>query len=256
MKHSIRDGAQAGEGLSSGHSTCLRAGGKAKLCGKFFAKLSYKKARWCCYTVGMLVLALGLTLNTKTGLGVSPIVSVAYCVSQILGLNFGDMTFVLYALFVAAQFAIRGKKSRLYDLLQFPLSLVFSRVLNLFDWCIPYDSAAHGFFSNFPLLIVAILCTGIGVSMTVNMRLVPNPGDGIVAALAEKMGRDQGFAKNIFDVGCVTVTCIIGLAAKGQIIGIGVGTLAAMVGVGRSIALVNHFFKDRMCRAAGLLQPA
>ena len=198
----------------------------------------------------MFVLALGLTLNTKTGLGVSPIVSVAYCVSQILGLNFGDMTFVLYALFVAAQFAIRGKKSHLYDLLQFPLSLVFSRVLNLFDWCIPYDSAAHGFFSNFLLLIVAILCTGIGVSMTVNMRLVPNPGDGIVAAVAEKMGRDQGFAKNIFDVGCVTVTCIIGLAARGEVIGIGVGTLAAMVGVGRSIALVNHFFKDRMCRAA------
>lgn len=47
------------------------------------------------------------------------------------------MTFVLYALFVAAQFAIRGKKSHLYDLLQFPLSLVFSRVLNLFDAFIP-----------------------------------------------------------------------------------------------------------------------
>ena len=29
----------------------------------------------------MVILALGLTLNTKTGLGVSPIVSVAYCVS-------------------------------------------------------------------------------------------------------------------------------------------------------------------------------
>ena len=182
--------------------------------------------------------------------------SVAYCVSQILGMNFGDMTFVLYALFVAAQFAIRGKKSHLYDLLQFPLSLVFSRVLNLFDTLIPYDSANHGFLPNFLLLILAILCTGVGVSMTVNMRLVPNPGDGIVSAVAEKMGRDQGFAKNVFDVGCVTVTCIIGLVCRGQVIGIGIGTLAAMVGVGRSIALVNHFFKARMCQAAGLEQPA
>ena len=261
MKHRTSDSLQAGEGLSPAHSSCLRAGGKAKLCGKFFAKLSFKKAdkkadkkaesinRWCCYT-------LGLTLNTKTGLGVSPIVSVAYCVSQILDMNFGDMTFVLYALFVAAQFAIRGRKSHLYDLLQFPLSLVFSRVLNLFDAFIPYNSANHGFLANFLLLILAILCTGVGVSMTVNMRLVPNPGDGIVAAVAEKMGRDQGFAKNIFDVGCVTVTCIIGLACRGQVIGIGIGTLAAMVGVGRSIALVNHFFKTRMFRAAGLEQPA
>ena len=84
MKHRIHDDPQAGEKLSPAQPSCLRAGGKAKLCGKFFAKLSFKKARWGCYIVGMLVLALGLTLNTKTGLVVSPIVSVAYCVSQIL----------------------------------------------------------------------------------------------------------------------------------------------------------------------------
>ena len=32
-----------------------------------------------------------------------------------------------------------------------------------------------------------------------------------------------------------------------------VGTVLAMVGVGRAISLVNHFFKDKMCRAAGML---
>ena len=56
--------------------------------------------RWGLYTLGMLVLALGLTLNTKTGLGVSPIISVAFGVSEIWGLNFGDLTFLLYGLFV------------------------------------------------------------------------------------------------------------------------------------------------------------
>lgn len=208
--------------------------------------------RWIYYTVGMLVLALGLTLNTKTGLGVSPIVSVAFCVSQLVHWNFGDTTFLLYALFVVAQFVIRGKRSHIYDLLQFPLSLVFSRVLNLYDALIPYDCTAHSFASNFLLLVVAILFTGIGVSLTVNMRLVPNPGDGIVAAVAEKIGRDQGFAKNLFDIGCVSVTCIIGLVAAGRIIGIGVGTLAAMIGVGRAIALVNHLFRKKMCQSAGL----
>ena len=35
------------------------------------------------YVIGLLVLALGLTLNTKTGLGVSPIISVAYSISEI-----------------------------------------------------------------------------------------------------------------------------------------------------------------------------
>ena len=44
------------------------------------------------YVTGLLVLAHGLTLNTKTGLGVSPIISVAYSISEIFDHNFGNMT--------------------------------------------------------------------------------------------------------------------------------------------------------------------
>ena len=153
-----------------------------------------------------------------------------------------------------AQFWIRGKDRRMSDLLQIPLSLVFSRVLNLYSALIPYEAAEHGFGMNLLLLLAAILFTGAGAAITVNMRLVPNPGDGIVAAVADKIGRDQGFAKNLFDVGCVAVTCVLGLLASGGIVGIGIGTVAAMIGVGRSIFMVNWLGKERMCRAAGLLR--
>lgn len=204
------------------------------------------------YTIGMVTLALGITLNTKTGLGVSPIISVAYCVSEIWSLNFGDMTFLLYGLFVVAQFGLRGKRSRWYDLLQLPLSLAFSRLLNLFGAWITYDSFKHGFFLNLALLILAVALTGIGVSMTVNMKLISNPGDGIVQAIAERIGWEQGFAKNVFDIGCVTVTIATGLLVAHQLIGISVGTLIAMVGVGRIVALTNRLCKKKMCAAAGL----
>ena len=173
-----------------------------------------------------------------------------------MNLNFGDITFILYALFVVVQLWIRGKERSIYDLLQFPLSLAFSRVLNLFDGMILYHSDAHSFFSNLLLLLLAILLTGMGAAMTVNMRLVPNPGDGIVAALAQRFGREQGYMKNIFDVGCVSVTCVIGLAVSGRIVGIGIGTLVAMLGVGRAISLTNHLFREKMCRSAGLPQTA
>ena len=208
--------------------------------------------RWVIYVVGMLVLALGLTLNTKTGLGVSPILSLAYCSTQIWGVNLGDATFVLYAMFVIAQLIIRGKHRQWYDLLQLPLSLVFSRVLNLYDRFITYDPARHGLAANLICLALAIIVTGIGVAMTVNMRLVPNPGDGIVQALADRIGKEQGVAKNIFDLGCVALTVVMGLTLRGEVIGVGLGTVIAMIGVGRAISLVNHFFKEKMCRAAGM----
>ena len=114
-------------------------------------------SRWGIYTVGMLVLAMGLTLNTKTGLGVSPILSLAYCSTRIWGVNLGDATFVLYALFVIAQLILRGKRRQWYDLLQLPLSLVFSRVLNVYDRWVTYDPARHGLAANLVCLALAIL---------------------------------------------------------------------------------------------------
>ena len=51
------------------------------------------------YAAGLLILALGLTLNTKTGLGVSSIISVAYSISVIFDHNFGNMTLALYSVF-------------------------------------------------------------------------------------------------------------------------------------------------------------
>lgn len=208
--------------------------------------------RWLIYGLGMVLLALGITLNTKTQLGVSPIISVAYSVSRIFSLNFGDMTFLLYVLFVVVQLFLRDKKERIATLLQVVVSLIFSRLLNLFNALIPYSGEAHGLACNLILLAAAILLTGLGVAMTVNMRLCPNPGDGIVQAIAEKIGRDQGFTKNIFDIGCVCTTVVVGLCCSGNIVGIGIGTIAAMVGVGRAIALVNHVCEDKMLAAAGL----
>lgn len=65
--------------------------------------LNNKTKRIIVYIVGLFILALGLTLNTKASLGVSPIISVPYSISQITGLNFGDLTFIEYVVFVFIQ---------------------------------------------------------------------------------------------------------------------------------------------------------
>lgn len=205
------------------------------------------------YTLGMLVLALGLTLNSQTGLGLSPVLSVAYGISEIWGIKFGDATFIQYILFIAGEFIIRGKKRQWYDLLQLPFSLVFSRLLNVYAGLLPYNAAAHGLTMNLLVLVLSVIFTGIGVAMMVNMRLIPNPADGFVQAMSDRWGRDQGFMKNVFDVACVVATVLLTLVFGGQIMGVGIGTIVAMIGVGRVIALVNGLFQDKMCRAAGMI---
>ena len=82
--------------------------------------LNHKTKRIIVYIVGLFILALGLTLNTKANLGVSPIISVPYSISQITGLNFINITFVVYAIFVVVQLAIHIKLKNnriIFDLL-------------------------------------------------------------------------------------------------------------------------------------------
>lgn len=207
-------------------------------------------ARWRFYLLGMVLLALGLTLNTKTGLGASAIVSVPFTVSQATGWDFGNLTLVVYCLFVAAQFLIKGKNRRWTDLLQIPLSIVFTRFLNIFAAAIPYQSG--NLPADIALLVVAIIFTGIGAAMTVAMQLIPNPGDGIVGTIAAVTGKELGFCKNCFDLGCVSLSLIIGLCFGDPLLGVGLGTLISMVGVGRAIAGFNCLCKRPLLQATGM----
>ena len=62
--------------------------------------------RFLLYLFGMLLLAFSLTLNTKVTLGVSSIISVAYCVSALSGVSIGDTTLLWFILLIVIQIAL------------------------------------------------------------------------------------------------------------------------------------------------------
>ena len=195
----------------------------------------------------MFILAIGLTLDTKANLGVSPIISVPYSISQITGLNFGDLTFVVYAIFVVVQIIIhirlKNHKRIVSDILQLPLSLIFTRLLNIFSTYIP---TAQNLGIRFIVLTLAIICTGVGAAMSLSMQLVPNPGDGIVQSLAEGFNKSVGLTKNLFDCFNLCITLCISIFIAHQIVGVGIGTVIAVLGVGRVIALFHHIFEYKI----------
>jgi uncharacterized membrane protein YczE len=108
--------------------------------------------RFTMYIMGFVVLALGIISNTKSGLGVTPIISIPYVFSLVFKLNFGD----------------------------------------------------------------------------------------------------AGLVKNIFDIGCVATTLLIGLLSSGHIVGVNVGTFAAMICVGRVIAIYDKFLLIKTNELSGI----
>ena len=207
------------------------------------------------YGLGIVILALGITLNTKTGLGVSALVSIAYTVANAWNLNFALMTVLLYTCFAVIEVGLKWgflpplRKVIWKDLLQIPFSLAFSLLLNVFGGIIP---VAEHVGAQIVMLVLAIVCTGIGAAMIVDMHLIPNPADGLAQTLGMVTKKGMGLGKNLLDCSCVGISAVIGFVARGRLIGIGIGTIAAMIGVGRVVALFNRCFETKLCRTAGV----
>ncbi|MCD8017966.1 MAG: DUF6198 family protein [Oscillospiraceae bacterium] len=218
------------------------------------------------YAVGMVVLACGIVLNTKSGLGVAPIVSVPYTVSELTGLNFSNLTFAWYCLFIVGEFVLRGKNRQWKDLLQLPVSYVFTRFMNMFSvhlnvnqevvqgWCHSFfgifglDITPHHYIAGGLIAFTAVAITGVGIVLSTNMRVVPNAGDGIVQALSDVTHIKQGNMKNIFDISCACISLIMGFVFGGSLYGVGVATVIALLFTGISVTICNKLFTKRVMK--------
>lgn len=179
------------------------------------------------------MLALGIVLNTKTLLGVSPIISIPYNICHIWHLNLGAITFVFYCFCVLIEAILKGKEFKLYELLQIPMSLVTSVFINVFDQYLNIVPDTLG--QKLLVLFFAIVVTGIGA-----------------ATIGDKLGKGMGIGKNVFDVTCFCTSGIIGLVFTRHIIGLGIGTVLAVIFTGRVIAVYNYFLKHPMQNLAGI----
>ena len=100
-----------------------------------------KQKKWilriALYLIGIMVLALGITLNTKTNLGVSLIISMPYAVAQIFGYETGTAVFVAYLIFIVLQIVLLKGKFPPFQLLQVAASYLTSAFITIFDRIFP-----------------------------------------------------------------------------------------------------------------------
>ena len=81
---------------------------------------------------------------------------------------------------------------------------------------------------------------------------IPKSTCEAMQAIADTVHKSVGFTKNCFDLFNICITITVGLVCQGHLIGIGLGTVVAGIGVGRVIAIFNHGFKKKMDELAGM----
>ncbi len=206
---------------------------------------AFTPRRRAVYLVGVVLLACGIALNTKTDLGVAPILSVAFVLSELSGVPFSIMSFLYYCFLILVQLLLLGRRFEQIQWLQLAASFLTSFFIGVFSLLIP---AAGSLPLRIGFLLLAILLTGTGIILSVGARFVPNPGDGMANAIALRSGKSLGFSKNLLDIASFLIALSLGLLFRGRLLGVGAGTVVTMLLTGRAVALLQK----PVLRLAGL----
>lgn len=209
-------------------------------------------ARLTIYCLGLLVLAFGIALSVNCNLGVSPVSSLPYVVSQIIGISLGTCTTIVYGTYVLIQMVLNGRKFQPALLLQLVFSTIFGYFVDgakavLGDFMLP------GYLGQLAMLAVSIVLIGFSLVLYIDVKIAPMPAEGLVACIAEKLGKPFSTVKTLFDCTSVLVGAILCFVFLGRLTGIREGTVITAMLVGKMTGILRKYLSpliDKVCFGA------
>lgn len=185
--------------------------------------------------LGLFIMGIAMALLTAADMGISPVQSLAYVISQKIPhvLTFGLASMIWNFILLGIQIALLRREFRLWELLQIPLSLYFGVVIDLARKIVtvsPETMASRLFTMLFGVVVLAV-----GILLTVEAGLVMNSGEATVKAIAKKLSKPFSTIKVAFDVTIVlsaSVACFLLFNGfRFDMIGIGTLSCAVLTGV-------------------------
>lgn len=196
--------------------------------------------RYILFIISLFFAALGVALTKSAELGVSPISSVANVMSlKFTAVSIGNWLIIWNCLLIVGQIIILKKDFKPIQLLQVPLSFLFGWFTDFGMWLVSFIP-----INNYPMRIVlvvsGVVVLAFGVSLAVIADVIMNSGEAFVKAVADKVNKNFGTVKTVFDISCVAASIILSLILFNmKIVGAREGTLIAAFGTGSVVRLFN-----------------
>ncbi len=191
------------------------------------------------YLLGLLLMALGVVFSARSGLGVSPVGSLANVLYQI-GLsrnapgwvNLGNCTIAVYCLYIAAEAVILRKDFKPGMLLQLAASFLFGWLVNLAGVILAFLPEPGSYLHRMAYLLCSVPLVAAGVMMYLSPNILPTPGDGMSLAISRRSGKSLPASKTIFDCTMVAISAAVSLLAFRKLVGVREGTVICALTVG------------------------
>lgn len=192
------------------------------------------------YVIGLWLLSLGVSFSVKAELGISPVNSAPYIISQITGVSMGTCVIVVFAFFMLLQMIILRKEYQWKNLLQILFSILFGYFVDITN-AIINGIVVELYPVRLLLLAISIVLIAFGLMAIVDTELVPMPSEGLIIAISKK-SKKLNFAqiKTIFDSVVVLIGIVLSLCIFGRLVGIREGTIITAVSVGKLIGILQE----------------
>lgn len=195
------------------------------------------------FLVGTTLNALGITLITKAYLGTSPISSLPFVLSLGLPPSFGTLTFVFNLFFFFGQIILLKKSFPKIQVLQIPVTLFFSTLIDVFMGIFQNVKPATYYYSLL-LLLLGCLVMALGITFAVGANLVMTPGNAFVQALSDVTKKPFGNIKIAYDSTLTILAVISSFVLFGTFRGVREGTIISSILVGSFVNVFQKLLKD------------
>ena len=201
------------------------------------------------YCLALLIIAFGVAISVNSNLGVSPVNSLPYVVSQIIGVPMGTCVTVIFCFYILLQVLILRKDFQLIQLLQIVFSTIFGYFVDFAKWVVG-DFAIPTYFGQLAMLAISIVLIALGVLLYMDVQLVPLPMEGLSSSIAKKLNKPFPTMKTIVDCIVVGTGIVLCLVFLGKLDGIREGTIITAIVTGKVIAILKKWitpFINRIC---------
>lgn len=201
-------------------------------------------ARLLMYIIGLIVMAFGAALSCKANLGTSPISSVPWVLSMCTSKSVGEITIAMNLIFILLQPLLLRKIYWRQLLGQLATTLFFGTSIDISMFFLESFNP-DALLIQWTACLLSIVLLALGVFMLVRAKIFMASGESLVNVLSFVSKKSFSLWKNAFDITLVIISISISLWNFGTLRGIGAGTVAAAILVGRIVHLFElklHFF--------------
>lgn len=191
------------------------------------------------FLFGIFAMTIGIALSCKADLGTSPISSVPWVMSMFMPWSIGEITIVLNLLFIFAQ-PVLLRKIYWRELIGQLVTLIFfgngiDFAMSLLSWVEPQTL----YWKWFDCLLSTIILA-FGVFLCIRAKIFVAAGEGIVLVIAFVSKIKFSIIKNCFDCTLVAISLLLSFMQFQEMRGVGVGTIAAALLVGRWVQTYSN----------------